>query len=200
MKSLPANRYLCFFGIVTAGLWWDLYSKHWAFETLGFPLGKEDWFTWLWGNNVFGLMTHFNKGALWGVGQGHTGVFAALSVAAAIAVLYWLFVKGAAESWWLTISLALIMAGTLGNLYDRLGLHGLRDPRDGGVIYAVRDFLYIEIINWPIFNFADSYLVAGAIMLVIQSFRGEPAPAPASTEVRPPDPLPGTPAGAATGS
>ena len=61
------------------------------------------------------------------------------------------------------------MAGTLGNLFDRLGLHGLLSE-EGQVEYAVRDFMYIKIINWPIFNFADTYLVTGAIMLLIQSF------------------------------
>jgi signal peptidase II len=75
------------------------------------------------------------------------------------------------------VALALVMAGALGNLYDRLGLHGWRGP-DGQTIYAVRDFLYFrffDVFDWAIFNFADSMLVTGAIMLVIHSLRSVPA-------------------------
>lgn len=170
MKSVPLNRYICFFGIAAGGLAWDLYSKWAVFKSLGYPRGQSDpILPGLWGKDVFCLLTSFNEGALWGVGQGYGAVFACLSVVAVVGVLYWLFVRGEARSWWLTIALALIMAGTLGNLYDRLGLHGLVNE-NGAVVYAVRDFMYIEIINWPIFNFADTYLVTGAIMLLIQSF------------------------------
>jgi len=68
------------------------------------------------------------------------------------------------------------MAGTLGNLYDRLGLHGCVRP-DGSAIYGVRDFLAFTFgtYHYPIFNAADCFLVTGAIMLAIQSFRAEPA-------------------------
>ena len=66
-----------------------------------------------------------------------------------------------------------LLAGTLGNLFDRLGLHGLKDLR-GETVYAVRDFLDFWFFNdgfhWATFNFADMYLVVGACMLVLQSF------------------------------
>ena len=111
--------------------------------------------------------------ALWGIGQGYTWIFAILSAVAVVGVLYWLFALGAANSWWLTLSLALIMAGTLGNLYDRLGLHGC--IVNGTIKYAVRDFLLFTFGDWnyPVFNFADVFLVTGALMLVVQSFRAE---------------------------
>lgn len=174
LAQVPLNRYCVFFALSIVLLWWDLYSKWLVFKTLGFEQRQsESWFVWLWGENVFRLMTSFNHGALWGMGQGYSSVFAALSIVAAIAVLYWLFVARGAFSWWLTISLAFVMAGTLGNLYDRLGLHGLRDEQTGQIEYAVRDFLFFEVIHWPIFNFADTFLVTGAIMLFIQSFRAD---------------------------
>ena len=65
-----------------------------------------------------------------------------------------------------------LLAGTMGNLYDRLGLHGWKDAQ--GPVYAVRDFLDFVFFDggfhWATFNFADSYLVTGAIMLILQSF------------------------------
>ena len=89
-------------------------------------------------------------------------------------VLIWLFKYKAAHSLWLTIALAMILAGTLGNLYDRCGLHGcVRD--DGSLVYGVRDFLLFTFgtFHWPIFNFADCFLVVGAAMLGLQSLKTE---------------------------
>jgi signal peptidase II len=176
--AVPRSRYVAFGLIVSLALAWDLVSKWWAFELLGGPHRWSDWLlTGLWGEGVFRLETNFNRGALWGIGQGKTWLFASLCVAAVGMVLYWLFWRGAARSWSWTVALSLIMAGTLGNLYDRLGLHGWIDAQTGRVEYAVRDFLAftIPVINypWPVFNFADTYLVVGASLLVLQSFRND---------------------------
>jgi signal peptidase II len=128
---------------------------------------------------TFRLFTSFNEGALWGMGQGYTWLFATLSIVAAIGILFWLFVAGAARSLWLTIALAFIMAGTLGNLYDRMGQHRCTElnPVTGipEQIYAVRDFLLFTFgrFHWPVFNFADVFLVTGAILLVVQSLKAE---------------------------
>jgi signal peptidase II len=79
----------------------------------------------------------------------------------------------------LTSALALITAGILGNLYDRLGLHGLQSPNlgpfhPGGQEYAVRDWILVRIYhwNWPNFNLADSMLVVGASLLFWQAYFG----------------------------
>ncbi len=63
-----------------------------------------------------------------------------------------------------TIALGLILGGALGNLADRL----FRDP---GVLRGhVVDFL--ELPHWPVFNLADSAVVAGAILIVALSLTG----------------------------
>ena len=194
MNSVPASRYLIFALIAGGGLFWDLYSKHVVFADLGYPAGAPEPSQpgehvlfehpnlvegqsrpFLDGWVSFRLYTSFNEGALWGMGQGYTWLFAALSVLAVAFVLYWLFIHGAGRSLWLTVALALIMAGTLGNLYDRMGLHGCVKPGGQERWYAVRDFLLFEFGGWPwpVFNFADVFLVTGAIMLVLQSLRAE---------------------------
>ncbi len=174
MKRVPANRYVCFAVLTLGGLWWDLYSKSTVFADL-FALRRVrpmgEWFDgWL----RFRLCALINHGALWGVGQGYTWLFASLSLVAVFGVIYWLFVRRAAVSLWLTTALALVMAGTLGNLYDRTGQHGILKA-DGEIAYGVRDFLLFSFgsFDWPVFNFADVFLVTGAIMLVLHSFQAE---------------------------
>ena len=175
MKPLARNRYVCFFVLVTAGLTWDLVSKSWAFSSLGYPGGKSAWWVSYNGKNYFRLHTNFNPGALFGIGQGHGYLFALGSIVAISWLIYWLFFRGGASSKWLTVAGGLITAGALGNLYDRLYLHGCVNPATGEPILGVRDFLSVIIpvidYGWPIFNFADAFLMVGAFMLFLQSFR-----------------------------
>ena len=69
------------------------------------------------------------------------------------------------------------MAGVLGNLYDRLGMHGetwpVPDPRAGETVYAVRDWILWQASDawrWTNFNIADSLLVVGAAVLFLRAF------------------------------
>lgn len=175
MRAVPSNRYLVFFSIATVGCLVDLASKSWIFGRLGMPDGKT-W--WIW-PEVFGFQTSLNEGALFGLGQGMVVVFTVLSVVAAVGILAWLFGFGAARDWLLCVALACVMAGILGNLYDRLGLHGLTwlhawGPHElGDPVHAVRDWVLVMIgrWHWPNFNVADSLLVCGAAMLAWHAFR-----------------------------
>ena len=104
-------------------------------------------------------------------------IFAALSIVAAVAILYWLFVRGAATDLKLTVALGLIMAGALGNCYDRL------------VFGHVRDFVHFHVdpihFDCAIFNFADNMLVAGAVLLMLLALRPEPPEPPNTPPSRP---------------
>lgn len=194
MNHVPKSRYWCFGLLAAGGLAWDLISKAWVFSALGYPGRASDWSfetPLLWGHFSMQLTTWFNQGALFGIGQGLGWLFAVLSIGAAAGIIYCLFIRGQARSWWLTVTLALILAGALGNLYDRLYLHGCVDAATGRPLHGVRDFLQcdiplvgykwpfsfylIERYHWPVFNFADSYLVVGAAMLTLYSLV---APAP----------------------
>ena len=81
------------------------------------------------------------------------------------------------------IALGLVVGGIIGNLYDRLGVPGLEwhAPLDrvGQPVLAVRDWIHVTlpgVIDWPIFNLADSWLVIGAGMLLVSSFLETPQP------------------------
>lgn len=172
MRSAPLSRYLVFFTIAILGCSLDLATKQWIFASLGLPGEQEVW--WLW-QDVFGFQTSLNEGALFGIGQGRVSLFAAMSVAAAVAIFLWLFVAGAAREWLLTIACGFVSAGIFGNLYDRLGFPGLywnyANPLHevGDRVFAVRDWILVMIGRWPwpTFNLADSMLVVGAGLITI---------------------------------
>jgi signal peptidase II len=190
MKAVPANRYAIFFSIAILGCLVDLATKSWIFDRLGGPREQGVW--WIW-EDVVGFQTSLNEGALFGFGQGWVVVFAALSIVAALAVLYWLFIARAAHDLLLTVALGSVAAGIFGNLYDRLGLPGLqwKHPwivddlhRVGEPVYAVRDWILVMIgtFPWPTFNVADSMLVCGAILLVWHAFRHDAARPPGADD------------------
>ncbi|HEV3298981.1 MAG TPA: signal peptidase II [Planctomycetaceae bacterium] len=189
INGVPASRAVVFVLMAAMIFAADLATKSVVFRDLGYPgtdlepvaRGAHSVFAappgrdgtsvaYLDGWLSFRLFTSFNRGALWGVGQGYTWLFAALSTAAVIGIPTWLFGFRAARSWWLTVALALILGGTLGNLYDRIGLPDCTDE-NGQTVLAVRDFLLFTFgtFHWPVFNFADVSLVTGAGMLVIHS-------------------------------
>ena len=100
-----------------------------------------------------------NPGAAFGFLAGAAPVFRtlfflAVTVAAIVLILYYLY-KTPSRGPFLTISLALILSGALGNMIDRVRL--------GEVI----DFLdvYIGTTHWPAFNVADSAICVGAAIM-----------------------------------
>src|SRR5438270_12314550 len=106
-----------------------------------------------------------NQGALFGFLRDHgtlaNAIFAVVSIAAAAAILFWATRRSTGRDWSLCAALGLILAGTLGNLYDRIVFNG------------VRDFLHLHYRNefsWPVFNVADCCLVCGAFLLLAQAF------------------------------
>ena len=80
-----------------------------------------------------------------------------LSVVAA-AAMAWLLVAGRAGGQRSRAGIALILGGAAGNLFDRL--------LDGGVV----DFLlfYFRSFEWPAFNVADSAIVIGAGLVLLE--------------------------------
>ena len=125
------------------------------------------WFIEPW----LGIQTSTNQGALFGLGQGWTVLFAVLSVIMFAVLIYLLFFGSWADDLFITITFAMIAAGIFGNLYDRMGLwHGPEMAHNHS--NAVRDWIYFNWDNgpwfmnpWPNFNIADCLLVCGAILL-----------------------------------
>ncbi len=170
--AVPLGRVILFWSIALGGAAFDLATKSAIFAWIGPPnVGPIKPII----PDVLELRTSYNPGALWGFGRDwaySSLVFAGLSVVAGIAIVYWLFVRGAAVDRRLTAALGLIMAGALGNCYDRIALG------------HVRDFVYFHVdairFECAIFNFADNMLVAGALILMVLALKPERPAAEAS--------------------
>ena len=99
----------------------------------------------------------FNKGAAWSILEGQTFILVSISVIASLAVAFLIFkLVDFKKAPLLSIALILIDAGAIGNLIDRAFY-------EKGVI----DFLNFEFMEFPTFNFADSCLTIGAVVLMV---------------------------------
>jgi signal peptidase II len=90
------------------------------------------------------------------------GLFVGLTLFV-VAIILFAYGKVQSRDYWSKTAYALIAAGALGNLVDRLRL--------GEVV----DFLdcYVGAYHWPAFNVADSAITVGALMLVVSLLRGK---------------------------
>ena len=90
-------------------------------------------------------------------------LFALIAVVVSAVLVVWLKRLGRNDTW-LAIALALILGGALGNLYDR-------------IVYGhVVDFILVHWQNrwyFPAFNFADSAICVGAVMLALDMFKSK---------------------------
>jgi signal peptidase II len=92
-------------------------------------------------------------------------LLSAVSLVAALFVLSY-FRRAPADKPWLNVSLALLIAGIVGNMIDRVRL--------GEVV----DFIELHwqgLYSWPTFNVADSAICAGAVLLALEMLREEKA-------------------------
>lgn len=112
-----------------------------------------------------------NQGAVFGIGQGRRTLFVAVSLAAVVFLL-WLFAHSGRQRFYQVI-LGMLLAGVLGNLYDRLALGYVRD-----MIHML--FFGRDVFPW-IFNVADVLLCTGVFLMLLHSVFSRPAHASAAT-------------------
>jgi signal peptidase II len=162
-------------GGAAPGPWWrwlwlalaiivaDLATKAWVVAV--FREGQE-----LPVTSYFSLVLAYNTGAafsfLAGAGGWQRWFFTGIAVAASV-LLVWMLRRGGSRL--LSLGLALILGGALGNLWDRVTLG------------RVTDFLLFHYAgwSWPAFNIADSAITVGAACIIIDSFRSRRDEAPA---------------------
>jgi len=108
-QAVPLSRYVVFILLAVGLCAVDLATKRWMFDWLGMPMERPGpW--WVW-KDIAGFQTSLNPGALFGMGQGFWPLFAAMSVVAALGIVAWLFIGGAASDWLLTIAMGIMTGG-----------------------------------------------------------------------------------------
>jgi signal peptidase II len=177
--------------VFCVGLVADLWTKAWAFRTVaGRPVTLV--YEEVVGNPRYPLPWHegvralpwdlldyrlvLNHGAVFGVGQNKQRLFIGFTIIAATVALGFFARWTRANAWIAHISIGMILAGGIGNLYDRL------------TVGAVRDFLHMlprwdlpwglkwpnnpttEVFPW-IFNIADVLLLVGMAFFMIYAYR-----------------------------
>ena len=104
-----------------------------------------------------------NTGAAFSVFYGNAGILTVVSIIGIILLLTYAFVIYRRFPYLDTlinkISLAMILGGTAGNLIDRLHLGHVTD--------------FINVSPWPVFNVADSSIVAGVIIFALSILLSE---------------------------
>ncbi len=142
-----------------------------------------NWLTTLPGNtyplwkDVFHLTYTENRGAAFGMLQNARWLFIVVTVLACAAIAYWLIKKRKGLHMLMRVSLSLILAGALGNLIDRV------------LLTYVRDMFSFVLVNFAIFNVADSAVTVGTVLLIFdllfykgkKYLQDEPKPSNAGT-------------------
>lgn len=107
---------------------------------------------------ILSFTYHENRGAVWGIMQGQIPILIVTTVII-LTVVLWIYsrIPDTKKYRWLHFIAVLVIAGAIGNFIDRLFRH-----------YVV-DFIYFELIDFPIFNVADMYVVIAAFLLIFVS-------------------------------
>lgn len=185
LRSIRAIATFLF--IFTFALVADLAIKHWAFNT--FPPQPVNIHTVVAGEGgipddsmtivpgVLAIKLTLNQGAVFGMFQGQRWFFV-LATIVAVGVVGIFFAGTTPRQWPLHVALALVLAGAMGNLYDRV------------IFAAVRDMFWLfpgvmlpfgwrwpnsptgDIYPW-LFNAADAFLLVGIAMILIYSLLGK---------------------------
>lgn len=158
----------CFLLTAAIGLTVDQWTKRAAFNRLcdgvvwldGKPQAVNVKVVHLIPAGLVDLTVTTNQGAVFGIGQGRRALFISVSAAAILFITFLFATSGRQRIY--QIILGMLMAGVLGNLYDRLQFSYVRDMIHG-------------LPRWPnlfpyIFNVADTLLCVGVGLMIVYSF------------------------------
>ncbi|MCR8851489.1 signal peptidase II [Lysinibacillus fusiformis] len=110
----------------------------------------------------FGILSHRNKGAAWGMLEGQMWLFSIVTVAVICAIVYF-YHKEAKGKPIFQVGLMLLLGGAIGNFIDRLFR--------GEVVDFVDVLIPIIKYDFPIFNVADAALTIAVVILMIGLIR-----------------------------
>lgn len=127
----------------------DQITKLWARTTLpGAPIV-------IW-KDVFSFRLIYNTGASFGIFQSKTLVLTIFSIVGMLLITgFYIWLPKEKKMRPMRLTLAMIVAGGLGNIIDRIAFG------------KVTDMISFDLINFPVFNVADIGVTCGAIVMCI---------------------------------
>ena len=150
IKKRTVTEYAVYVAVIAVGIILDQLTKWLSVKYLApiypdsIPIIK----------NVFQLTYVENDGAAFGMLDNNRMLFMVPSVIMIVALSLYLFL-GLAENKLYAISVAMIISGGIGNMIDRIAL---------GYVVDMLDFV---LINFAVFNVADSFVCVGAGFLIL---------------------------------
>ena len=139
--------------LAAAGIlvWFDQFTKNLITNNL---TGGKQIIVW---EGVFKIVSHKNTGAVWGILSNKTDFLSIITCAILLAVLILFFrIKWEYKRLRsMKIITVFVIAGAIGNLIDRIRLK-----------YVV-DFLYFELIDFPVFNVAGCYITVSMFLILL---------------------------------
>ncbi len=141
-----------YYGLAAFVVLLDQWTKWLIVKNMEFGERISVWDPW------FGILSHRNKGAAWGMLEGRMLFFSIVTIGVICAVLYY-FHKEAKGKPIFQVGLMLLLGGAIGNFIDRLFRGEVVDFID----------VLIPVINYdfPIFNIADAALTIAVVVLMI---------------------------------
>lgn len=156
-KKKSLIDYIVYTAVILGGILIDQLTKFLAFKFLTqvdtVPIIK----------NVLHLTFETNRGMAFSMLSEDRWVFITVSTVAILAFLAYLYL-GHTDNLFYGVSLAMVISGGLGNMIDRVGL-GFYVAPDG--VGEVIDFIDFRLINFAVFNGADSFVCIGAGILIV---------------------------------
>ncbi|MBE6644774.1 MAG: signal peptidase II [Ruminococcaceae bacterium] len=142
-------EYLIYSAIIAVGIALDQLTKWLSVKYLApidtLPIIKD----------VIHLTYVENRGAAFGMLANHRWVFIIISTVTIVLLLYLLFSGRLSSNKLYTVSVAMIISGGIGNMIDRT------------LLGYVVDFIDFRLINFAVFNGADSFVCVGAGILML---------------------------------
>lgn len=162
-----------FWMVLIAALIADLATKAWADAVLR-PTDPEvhtvipGVLAWKWATN---------EGAAFSIFEGRPYLLATIA-SVVLLIVFFQALRTHPKRWFFLVALALVAAGAMGNLYDRVLLGHVRDfiyyPSDlpfHGHGFGLFGFDLRIPQRWPVWNVADMEILFGVGMLIVLSFK-----------------------------
>ncbi|MGG1214789.1 signal peptidase II [Micromonospora provocatoris] len=141
-----------YYGLAAFVIILDQWTKWLIVKNMEFGERISVWDPW------FGILSHRNRGAAWGMLEGQMWLFSIVTIAVIGAIIYF-YHKEAKGKPLFQVGLMLLLGGAVGNFIDRLFR--------GEVVDFVDVLIPIMNYDFPIFNIADAALTIAVVVLMI---------------------------------